>query len=57
MTTDHEHNGDGRQVVLPGDECPRCGEDDADRLVWLDDERVRCAGCGTVYEPGREAGT
>lgn len=43
---------DTDNLVQPGDACPTCGERDADRLVWLDDERVRCAVCGTVYTPG-----
>lgn len=33
-------------------ECPKCGEADADRLVWQDDEFVRCSSCGTTYTPG-----
>jgi hypothetical protein len=32
--------------------CPNCGERNADRLVWQDDDTVRCAGCGTTYRPG-----
>lgn len=32
--------------------CPNCGEADADRLVWQDDEFVRCDTCGLVYSPG-----
>jgi len=32
--------------------CPDCGESNADRLVWQDDEFVRCDTCGTVYSPG-----
>jgi len=39
-------------LVASEDACPRCGERDADRLVWQDDERVECQACGTVYEPG-----
>ena len=31
--------------------CPECGEADADRLVWQDDECVRCDTCGTIYSP------
>lgn len=42
--------------VRPGNECPECGEDDIDSLVWIDDERVRCESCGHVYEPGRRDG-
>ena len=36
------------QVVCP---CPDCGLADADRLVWQDDEFVRCDACGTIYAP------
>ena len=39
--------------VAPTEACPNCGERNADRLVWQDDdETVRCAGCGTTYRPG-----
>lgn len=31
--------------------CPSCGERDMDILVWEDDEDVRCATCGVVYNP------
>ena len=32
--------------------CPSCGEREMDRLVWEDDgESVRCATCGTIYDP------
>ena len=31
--------------------CPDCGMADADRLVWIDDEFVRCDACGTIYPP------
>jgi hypothetical protein len=38
----------------PGPTCPKCGEDDIDRLVWIDDgEKVRCESCGTVYDPNQ----
>jgi hypothetical protein len=37
----------------PGPACPHCGEDDIDHLVWLDDEKVRCTRCGTVYDPNQ----
>lgn len=30
--------------------CPRCGERDMDKLVWLDDETLRCD-CGAEYRP------
>lgn len=37
--------------LAPGDACPNCGQDDHDQLIWIDDERVRCASCGAVYVP------
>jgi len=37
--------------VAPGLACPECGESDADRLIWLNDEFVRCDACGTIYPP------
>lgn len=43
---DHDSN-----LVSPKDACPTCGERDADRLVWTDDDTVRCAACGTEYQP------
>ena len=39
-------------LVDPEDACPLCGERNADRLVWRDDEQVECSMCGTVYRPG-----
>lgn len=41
----------GDNDVTPESACPTCGERDADQLVWLDDETVRCARCGTEYQP------
>jgi hypothetical protein len=35
-----------------GSPCPDCGLADPDRLIWQDDEFVRCDACGTVYAPG-----
>jgi len=46
MTNDHDSN-----LVPPKDACPTCGERDIDCLVWTDDETVRCAACGTEYQP------
>jgi hypothetical protein len=40
VTTNH--------VVCP---CPDCGLADPDRLIWQDDEFVRCDACGTIYAP------
>ena len=31
--------------------CPDCGETSVDRLVWIDDEFVRCDACGTIFDP------
>jgi uncharacterized Zn finger protein len=44
---DHHQNS-----VSQASACPCCGEDDMDRLIWLDDEQVKCQSCGTVYRPG-----
>lgn len=33
--------------------CPNCGEVAANRLVWQDDEFVRCETCGTIYSPDK----
>ncbi len=37
------------RVAFP---CVNCGESDADRLEWQDDEFVLCSTCGTIYAPG-----
>lgn len=47
---------DEGNMVAPQDGCPLCGERDADRLVWIDDERVECRMCGTEYRPGTPGG-
>ncbi len=31
--------------------CPICGQQDVDSLQWIDDERVLCATCLTIYFP------
>jgi len=41
----------GGNDVSPDFACPTCGERDADQLVWQDDATVRCARCGTEYQP------
>lgn len=46
MNATHDDN-----MVAPCDACPSCGERDIDRLVWIDDERVRCATCEREYDP------
>jgi len=33
------------------DKCPNCGERDHDRLVWIDDQRVRCQRCQATFSP------
>ena len=36
--------------MMPAGICPRCGEDDHDRLVWDEHgETVTCQRCGTKY--------
>jgi uncharacterized Zn finger protein len=44
--TDHPDD-----AVAKGNECPCCGENEIDQLVWLDDETVQCQNCGTTYNP------
>ncbi len=44
---------DQRNDVDPSEACPCCGQRDADLLLWLDDDRVECQACGTIYEPGK----
>ena len=41
--------------VAQEDACPNCGERESDELVWVDDERVECQRCKTVYRPGAPA--
>lgn len=54
MTTNNNHiEPEDYGRVAPGFACPRCGEDDIDHLVWIDDEKVRCDSCGTVYDPNQ----
>ncbi len=51
-------NNNGREPIDPvaqEDACPNCGERESDELVWLDDERVECQRCRTVYCPGAPA--
>ncbi|MCB9852841.1 MAG: hypothetical protein H6819_07075 [Phycisphaerales bacterium] len=50
----HEHR-DESDLVRPEDACPNCGERDVDRLIWVDDDCVRCATCGTDYNPLEQA--
>jgi hypothetical protein len=43
--------------VTYANECPRCGENHVDHLVWQDtvgfaDETVKCLNCCTLYIPG-----
>jgi len=47
-------NQDHADLVSPDDACPTCGERDVDRLVWIDDDTVRCTMCGTEYDPLRD---
>jgi uncharacterized Zn finger protein len=39
-------------LVREDDACPTCGERNPDQLVWIEDERVECQRCGTIYIPG-----
>lgn len=40
------------ELVEASAACPNCGERRADRLVWDEDEVVRCSRCGANYLPG-----
>lgn len=52
MTTDNTLlDPNDYERVSAGCGCPHCGEDDIDQLVWIDDDRVRCGNCGTIYCP------
>ncbi len=46
------HDSEPVDPVALEDACPNCGERESDELVWLDDERVECQRCRTVYRPG-----
>ena len=41
---------DGNELVTEDSGCP-CGERRMDWLVWIDDDRVKCATCGHSYNP------
>lgn len=57
MTTNNLIELDDQDRVAPGFACPHCGEDHVDSLVWINDDQVRCASCGTIYDPNQpEAG-
>jgi len=44
-------NAQAEEVVAEADACPGCGERRIDRLVWQDDETVKCTTCGKQYTP------
>ena len=46
MIANNEKKNDGKTEHV-GPECPHCGEDDVDKLVWQDDVTVKCETCGT----------
>lgn len=33
-----------------GSECPCCGEDRIDYLLWVRGDLVQCTNCGLLYE-------
>ena len=46
---DTDRTGDG---FCPAScECPNCGNNWMDDLVWDDEDRLHCTVCGTVYDP------
>lgn len=40
-----------RDEVGPECACPECGERHTDRLVWEEDDLVRCDSCGITFDP------
>ncbi len=52
--TNHDNGREPIDPVAPDDACPQCGERECDELIWLDDERVECQRCRTVYRPGAQ---
>jgi uncharacterized Zn finger protein len=50
MIANNEKKNDGKTEHV-GPECPHCGEDDVDKLVWQDDVTVKCETCGTLFQP------
>lgn len=49
---------DETELVEPGFCCPKCGERDMDKLIWVDPEEgdlVVCQTCGHEYNPGAES--
>ena len=36
--------------------CPQCGEDEIDRLIWVDPVTVECQECNCRYEPANRKG-
>ena len=52
--TAHDNGRGPIDPVAPEHACPHCGERECDELVWLDDERVECQRCKTVYRPAVE---
>lgn len=53
--TEQEYKMAAMDLVPEGAECPVCGEERVDWLVWLDDETVKCQTCGCEYNPFEEA--
>ncbi|MCB1280697.1 MAG: hypothetical protein KDB18_04175 [Salinibacterium sp.] len=46
-----EHRDDRTDRVTLAAACPNCGERIVDKLIWTDDDTVRCETCGTEYVP------
>ena len=47
--SNQQHDNNDR--VDPAFACPGCGQRATDSLVWIEDDRVACQTCGTVYNP------
>jgi len=57
-----EMQKDTDNLVLPEHRCPKCGNMDADQLLWLPDDDgemsgdfVQCQSCGYIYEADWQA--
>lgn len=40
-----------KERVIKSFACPKCHNRVIDKLVWIDDDTVKCAHCQTEYNP------
>jgi len=41
----------GKDEVATKDACPKCREQNVDKLVWQENGKVKCSTCGMRYRP------